>query len=62
MKVTTANRSVTVSGVEGRNIEVLDITGRSLYNGTGDFTFRLPAAGVYIVSIEGLPAKKIVIK
>ena len=58
------DRNVTISGAEGRSIEVFDITGRTLYSTTGTDSdrFALPAAGVYIVRIENLPAKKIVIK
>jgi M6 family metalloprotease-like protein len=59
-----ANHSVTVSGAEGRNIELFDITGRTLHRATGCGidTFAMPAVGVYIIRIEGIPAKKIVIK
>ena len=62
IQVTSRNNSVTVSGAEGRAIEVLDITGRSLYRriGTGNDTFTLPTKGVYLLRIEGVTTKKLV--
>ncbi len=62
IRIATAGHNVTVSGAQGLAVEFFDITGRSLHRATGDCTHRLPAAGVYIVHIQGHPAKKIVIK
>ena len=61
--ITTSGHNVTVSGAENRSVEVFDITGRSIAStiGTGRDTFTLPASGVYIVRIDGIQTKKIVI-
>ena len=62
VKITASGRSVIVSGAEDRKIELLDITGRILYRAAGNCIFRVPAAGVYLLRIDGLQTKKIVIK
>lgn len=56
------NETAVITGADGRHIELLDITGRTVARtiGTGNDTFRLPAKGVYIIRIQGLGTQKIV--
>lgn len=62
VSIGVANSAVTIVGAEGREIEVLDITGRTIARakGQGHDSFALPAKGVYVIRIEGLTTKKIV--
>ena len=61
----TQGRDIIVQGAEGRNVSLFDIMGRriaSAVKATASETLRTPAAGVYLLHIEGLPARKIVVR
>ncbi len=63
--VTTRGLTVTISGAEGRRISLFDIMGRpitSLTANTTQLSLTAPAAGVYMLQIEGTKARKIVIR
>ena len=65
IRIAVAGHNVTVDDAEGRAVEVMDITGRILERRTenGELkTIVLPAAGVYLLRVEGIGTKKIVIK
>lgn len=57
-------RQVAVGGGAGQTIEILDITGRSIVRrrSSGEETFTVPAAGVYIIRIGDLQPQKVVVK
>ncbi len=56
--------NITVKGAAGESVAVFDITGRQIVQkiDSNDIeTFKVPAAGVYIVKVGNLPARKIVV-
>ena len=61
--VTVTGRTVTVDDPERRAAELYDITGRriAISSGVTHSELTAPASGVYLLRIDGLPAKKLVI-
>ncbi|MBO4600181.1 MAG: hypothetical protein J5641_05535, partial [Bacteroidales bacterium] len=58
------NYSITVTGVGGRTVEVFDMMGRRHANQRCDndpITLQLPAAGVYMVVVDGQTAYRVVL-
>ena len=57
-------RYVVVSGVENRSISLYDTQGRRLFHGRSHsdrLVLRAPSAGVYLVSVDGSPARKVLV-
>ena len=56
---------VCVDGVEGREVRVYDMLGREMKgrrrDGNGGMRYAVPTAGVYVVHIDDLPARKVVV-
>ena len=55
---------IIVSGAEGYNVKVYDVSGRCLHiqsRAVGVLRFRMPAAGVYLVQVGDSPAQRVVI-
>ena len=55
---------IVVEGAQGRTVQMYDAVGRLLatkFDSIDRLQFDVPASGAYVVKIEGLPAKKIVI-
>ncbi|MCQ2261438.1 MAG: hypothetical protein MJZ77_08630, partial [Bacteroidales bacterium] len=55
---------ISISGVENRTVEIYDITGRCLSNTLcteNVFQAVMPASGVYLVVVDKLPARKVVL-
>ena len=55
---------ISISGVENRTVEIYDITGRRLSNTLcteNVFQAVMPASGVYLVVVDKLPARKVVL-
>ncbi|KWW29497.1 MAG: Ig-like domain-containing surface protein [bacterium P3] len=52
-----------VSGAEGRRVTLSDALGRILYRGTAaaPLTLTAPAAGVYLLQVEGSPARRVTV-
>ena len=62
--VATSRDIITVRGAEGHNIKVYDMSGRVLASQRDAAevqSFRVPATGTYLVQVDGLPAKKVVV-
>ena len=62
--VATEGHDIVASGVQGRAIRLFSADGRQLYGGIANsdaMRFRCAAAGVYLLSIDGGAARKIVI-
>lgn len=62
--VSTSRDIITVRGAEGHNIKVYDMSGRVLASQRDAAevqSFRVPATGTYLVQVDGLPAKKVVV-
>ena len=57
-------RIVTLAGVQDRMVDLYDLQGRRLFHGraTGErLVLRVPAAGVYLVSVDGAAARKLTV-
>ncbi len=61
--VTVNHSTVTVDDTKCRVVELYDITGRRIAASAGKANSRLmaPSSGVYLLRIDGLPAKKLII-
>ena len=61
--ITVHQRTITVDDPNKRNVTLYDITGRRICTTTGKEQSILdaPASGIFLLSIDGLPARKIVI-
>ncbi len=58
------HRRLAVDNPQGRLLSVYDAAGRPVVQGVrqGRLNVQLPAAGVYLLKVDGLPARKIVVK
>ncbi|MBO4307002.1 MAG: hypothetical protein J5848_01675 [Bacteroidales bacterium] len=57
-------KEIIVDGAIGHSIEIFDVLGRPVFSGTQENTccsYTVPSTGIYMVHIEGLPVKKIVV-
>ncbi|MBO4307934.1 MAG: M6 family metalloprotease domain-containing protein [Bacteroidales bacterium] len=63
IKVITRGLTVTVSGAAGRNVRLFDLKGRKLYDlKAGEPTsMTVNTPGVYLLSVEGFPVRKVVL-
>ena len=65
ISVFTREGSIVVEGIEGIETTVYDMMGRRMNGerraGSGVRVIPVPASGVYLVRIEGLPARKVVV-
>ena len=66
VNVYTADGRIVVDGAEGMPVEVYDVTGRKVAasaaaSGMPVCRFEMPAAGVYLVKVGDLPARRIVV-
>lgn len=61
--VTVQQRTITVEDPNKRNVTLYDITGRRICSSSGkeQSILTAPASGIFLLSIDGLPARKIVI-
>ena len=61
--VTVRQRTITVDDPNKRNVTLYDITGRRICSSSGkeQSILTAPASGIFLLSIDGLPARKIVI-
>ena len=60
--VTSNGLAITVSGVENEIVRIIDTWGRVIVNGNCDNgTYKMPAAGVYMVQIGNRQAQKVVV-
>ena len=60
--IATNGLAITVSGVENENVRIIDTWGRVIVNGNCDNgTYKMPAAGVYMVQIGNRHAQKVVV-
>ena len=56
--------NIVLQGAEGREVYVFDINGRMLHHtatATMTETYGIPATGVYMIKVEGIGTKRIVI-
>ena len=62
--VLTQGLYIVVNGTEGRQVILFDIMGRRIAASkqVESLTLRAPSAGVYLLQIEGLPARKVVVR
>ena len=62
--VLTQGLDIVVNGTEGRQVILFDIMGRRIAASkqVESLTLRAPSAGVYLLQIEGLPARKVVVR
>lgn len=65
MTIHTDGRRIVVDGADGQEVRVFDIMGRmvdvDMGNGKGTASLVVPSAGVYLVKIDGRPARRIVV-
>lgn len=57
-------RDIVVGGVQGRHLRIFSADGREMYGGrmsADAIRFRCTAEGAYLLSVDGCPAKKIVV-
>ncbi len=57
-------RSLVLSDIDARVVTLYDVQGRRLFQGCPShdrMVLRLPAAGIYLVSVDGSPARKVVV-
>ncbi len=57
-------RDIVATGVQGRELRIFTVDGRQLYGGTAQndvMRFRCTAAGVYLLSVDGSAARKVII-
>jgi len=62
--VTVAEGTLFITGVEGRPTQIYDAMGRivsSQSNATGIIRFDIPASGIYLIKVDGYPAKRIAV-
>lgn len=61
--VSTRGLTVSVSGAAGRNVRLFDLKGRKLYDiKAGEpTTMTVNTSGVYLLSVEGFPVRKVVL-
>ena len=62
---TMPNMGVVVCGASGKRLKVYDVAGRLVVNevvATGEATYKMPSAGLYLVQIDALPLRKVVIR
>lgn len=59
--ITTRNGVILINGVTSGPVSVYDENGRLIYNGSATEEIPVPIAGIYIVKIGGLPARKVVV-
>ena len=58
-------RSIIVTAANSGELRVFDVQGRRLYDGRidgGHMALRMPAAGIYLLSVDGSAARKIVVE
>jgi hypothetical protein len=63
-KIGQDGNCIIVSGADGYNVKVYDVSGRCLHiqpQAVGVLRFRMPVAGVYLVQVGDSPAKQVVI-
>lgn len=65
MTIHTDGRRIVVDGADGQEVRVFDIMGRmvdvDMGNGKGTARLVVPSAGVYLLKIDGRPARRIVV-
>lgn len=62
--MTVAEGTLFITGVEGRPTQIYDAMGRivsSQSNATGVTRFDIPASGIYLIKVDGYPAKRIAV-
>ncbi len=62
--VTVAEGKIIITGIEGRLTQLYDTMGRivsSQSTATGDIRFDIPASGIYLIKVDGYPAKRIAV-
>ena len=63
--VITQGLDITVTGAESKDVSLYDIMGRriaAVTKATDSETFRAPTTGIYLLQVEGLPARKVVVR
>ena len=62
--VTTQGLDITITGAENKAVSLYDIMGRRIAatQATECATLHAPSTGVYLLQIQGLPARKIVVR
>jgi len=54
---------IVIDGADGHGVTLTDIQGRTLYRGTAteQLTIDVPATGIYLLQLDGRPAKRIAV-